>query len=214
MPVKGSKQGLTPLQHFVERWKHGCGSDLCRAARKVVLGKGSVPCDVLFVGEAPGESENVIGQPFVGPAGRLLDHIVNEAIAPHRIMRYSVAFCNLVCCIPRDEDGGKLRQPDDDDIRACSERLKHFVRVCDPRLIVCVGAVARDWLDEKRRDHVELHRTSQSLGGSQSSRFIPRVDIVHPASVLRANIAQQGLMVQRAVVTIASAVEKYVDGKA
>jgi uracil-DNA glycosylase len=202
MPVKGSKQGLTPLQHFVERWKHGCGSDLCRAARKVVLGKGSVPCDVLFVGEAPGESENVIGQPFVGPAGRLLDHIVNEAIAPQGILKHSVAFCNLVCCIPRDPEGGKLRQPDDEDIRACADRLKHFVRICDPRLIVCVGAVARDWLDEKRRDHVDLHR------------FVPRVDITHPAAVLRANIAQQGLMVQRAVVAIASAVEKYVESKA
>jgi uracil-DNA glycosylase len=202
MPVKGSKQGLTPLQHFVERWKHGCGSDLCKAARKVVLGKGSVPCEILLIGEAPGESENVIGQPFVGPAGRLLDHIVYEAIAHEGTLGHSVAFCNLVCCIPHDGEGGKLRQPDDEDIRACSGRLKHFVHICDPRLIVCVGAVARDWLDEKRRDHVGLHR------------FIPRVDITHPAAIMRANVAQQGLMVQRAVVAIASAVEKYVENKA
>jgi uracil-DNA glycosylase len=195
MPTPGAKQGKTPLQQFCERWGKGCGSHLCAAARKVVLARGTVPCEVLFVGEAPGESENVIGQPFVGPAGRLLDHIVEKALAPQGIFKRSCAFTNLVCCIPKDEDGQKLRQPDDEDIWACAERLQHFVGLCDPKLIVCVGAVARDWLDEKRRDHVKLHR------------HIPRIEITHPAAVLRANVAQRDLMVQRSIVVLSNAVE-------
>ena len=61
-----------------------------------------------MTGEAPGESENVLGKPFCGPAGKLLDRIVESAIEMvGRLMDKSFTFgyCNLVCCIPREENG-------------------------------------------------------------------------------------------------------------
>ena len=57
----------TKWQLHVDRWRHGCGNALCDRAQKVCLARGSLPCDVLFTAEAPGESENVVGRPMVGP---------------------------------------------------------------------------------------------------------------------------------------------------
>jgi uracil-DNA glycosylase len=126
---------------FLQGWGRGCGSNLCPLARKVVLARGTLPCDVLFIGEGPGVSEDVTGRPFVGPAGSLLDHIVNTALAPEG---------------------------------------------------------TPTWLDEKRRYHVRTHRP------------VPMVDIPHPAAILRANVAQQSLLVQRCIVTIANAADAHV----
>ena len=104
---------LSIFQKHCERWKNGCGSRLCFGVKNVCLARGKVPCDVLFVGEAPGESEDTIGKPFVGPAGKLLDYIIGRALQGTELR---AAFTNLVCCIPRDDDGGKSIEPDDDSV--------------------------------------------------------------------------------------------------
>jgi DNA polymerase len=181
----------------------------------VVLVRGTVPCDVLFVGEAPGETENVLGKPFCGPAGKLLDAILARAV-PDGV---TFALTNLVACIPRAPGGGaKASQPEDASIKACGERLRELIRLAKPRLLVAVGALARDWLDVKVRDCVLKVRETgrpagtkrQMLDVAEPAILIPTVDIVHPAAVLRANTAGQGLMVQRCVVTVANAVEEHV----
>lgn len=195
---------LTPFQKHVNRWSSCTACPLWEGRQQVVLARGTLPCDVLFIGEAPGESEDVLGQPFVGPAGQLLDQIIQRAFAATQVPgtegadynSLTWAFTNLVCCIPRDEDGGKATEPDDEYIKACSVRLIEFVEIAEPRLIVCVGALARDWLTPGYRYSIKLHRD------------VPRIDIIHPAAVLRANIAHRGLMVQRAVVQISNAVEE------
>lgn len=183
---------MTRYQLHVQNWKdcHRCVLDEGRG--RVVLARGSVPCDVLFVGEAPGESEDVIGRPFVGPAGRLLDQIIERALPAGT----RFAMTNLVGCIPRDEDGGKVSEPDDDCVKACAPRLVDLVDMCKPRIVVRVGKVATYWLDPTLKNSVKLGREVQF------------VDIVHPAAILRANVAQQGLMVQRCVVTLQTAIEE------
>lgn len=212
------KVNLTPYQRHCHRWRDGCGSSICEGASKVVLGKGRLPCDVLFVGEAPGESEDVVGQPFVGPAGHLLDRIVREAFGGkgwcptclrgnHRVQirptpagmmcdnghegvpsEFRLAYTNLVGCIPRDGDGRKAGEPDYDEILRCSDRLQEFVKIADPRLVVHVGALSK-----------------KHGPGPRKGRTI---DIVHPAAILRANVAQQGLMIQRSIVHLSNAVEE------
>lgn len=187
---------MTPYQRFCEKWQGGCGSGLCEKARRVYA-RGRIPCDVLFVGEAPGESENVLGVPFAGPAGFLLDRIVAQSIGE---VHYpiTVGFANLVCCIPRESDGNKAAEPDDKEIKACGPRLVEFINLCKPRLIVCVGAMARDWLDPKVRPRVDIPKE------------IPQVDITHPAAILRANTASQGMLVRRCILTVRNAVDQYV----
>ena len=173
---------MTPYQKHRQRWKDCTRCPLCERRNCVVLARGRIPCQVLLVGEAPGESEDVIGQPFVGPAGHLLDRIVAEAV-PEGI---TTCFTNVVACIPRGVDGGKAGEPPEDALRACAPRLLEIIAVCRPRLIVRVGKLADQWVP--------------------ATDGMEQVSIVHPAFILRADVSQQGLLVQRCVVTIEDAV--------
>lgn len=183
------------MQHY-QLW-HACTKcGLCEGRQKVVLARGRVPADILFIGEAPGQSEDVLGRPFVGPAGKLLDQIVASALdgpSPEWQKR-GVAFTNLVACIPLGEDGDKVKEPEPADIMACQSRLEQFVQVCKPKLAVLVGALASKWVNKQR--------ASYGLGDTRL------VDIIHPAAILRANIVQRGLMVQRCIVALANAAEE------
>lgn len=195
----GSPKSLYDLH--LERWGQGCDSDACELASKVCLGKGQLPCDVLFVGEAPGPSENVIGNVFVGPAGLLLDQIIRNAIGHLKKKNGSdvrKAFTNLVNCIPLDEDGSKFTEPPDEQIISCQPRLKEFVDMADPKLIICVGKLANDWLNTGYKHGLKL------------AKKVPMVQISHPARILRSNVADRGLMTQRCVIAIRNSVEEHV----
>src|ERR1700677_3497947 len=99
-PIPGKKPlaVLTPWQAHKQRWQD-CDKCLLRKHRqRVVLARGSIPAQVLLIGEAPGNAEDSLGQPFKGVAGQLLDRIVEEAVPKDVKMCYS----NLVCCIPLD----------------------------------------------------------------------------------------------------------------
>lgn len=203
---------LTAYQCHLAKWKNGCGSGLCTGATKVVLCRGSLPCDVLFIGEAPGVSEDALGRPFVGPAGKLLDRIIDRAAdgietqdrgpramelrGPIRPLRF--AFTNLVGCLPRDPDGRKASEPLPEEIGECAPRLEEFVaEVAKPRFIVCVGDHANHWIiGTKGKRHLLLGYTGRL------------VHVVHPAAILRANQAQQGLMRQRVEVVLRNALEE------
>lgn len=196
----------------VERWRSCTACPLCETRQQVVLARGKLPCDVLFIGEAPGESEDVLGAPFVGPAGQLLDRIIGRAIEEYppqseRFHQYDakplngrrnlrVAFTNLICCIPRDGDGGKAGQPEHADVLACQPRLEEFVwEVAKPRLIVAVGKEAEDYLDQKYKHSLKLPAGVRQLA------------ITHPAAILRMSDAQRGLAAQRCEVALRDAVE-------
>jgi uracil-DNA glycosylase len=89
---------MTPLQLFRQKWSGGCGSCHCDKATNVVICKGTVPADVLFVGEAPGASEDILGLPFAGPAGKVLDSIITEAMSKvnvdHDLLQPSECDCD------------------------------------------------------------------------------------------------------------------------
>lgn len=231
---------LTPWAQFVNRWKGCTTCELHATRQKVVLARGEVPCDVLLIGEAPGMAEDTIGIPFVGPAGQLLDKIIDQAISHLRLcpvclvsaeetlenkssysMQYpdedgqntcpnghkgvegrpvKLCWTNLVCCIPLEEDGSKNSDPPDEAVQACSVRLLEFLDIAHPKLIICVGTIPRDWFDVKYKHAIKIPQD------------IPVVSITHPAAILRANIAQKGLMFQRNVVALKNAVEGYLGG--
>lgn len=182
----------TPYQAHAARWAGGCGSDCCGAANKVFC-RGTLPCDILFVGEAPGASEDVLGRPFVGPAGKLLDYCVMRAVPE----KYRTAYTNVVACIPRDAEGTKATAPDWGQIEACRPRLEEFIALAAPALIFAVGKVAAECLEPCYRHSTKLPARP---GTGEPA---PVVVLQHPAAILRANQAQQGLLLQRMVVTIA-----------
>jgi DNA polymerase len=154
-----------------------------------------IPADIVFIGEAPGISEDVLGRPFVGPAGKLLDSIISRSVPSH----LSCAFTNLVACIPLGEDKKKTAEPAHEDIKACQPRLIEFVRLCKPRLLVLVGQLAKGYIPGQS--------LFNPVNWLREGNFLEFVDIDHPAYILRMNAAQQGLATQRAQVRIACAIE-------
>ena len=169
---------MTPYQRHCKRWKECKRCLLCRERKRVVLARGKIPADVLFVGEAPGASEDVLGKPFIGPAGKLLDRIIEHGIDGQA----DYALTNLVACIPK-EQGNKMGEPPEAAIEACRPRLKAFIRLCEPKVVVAVGKLAKTHLGD-----------------------LADVSIVHPAAILRMDPAQKGLAIHRCVVTIADAI--------
>jgi len=178
----------TRYQKHCQRWRDCAKCSLYTQRKQVVLAGGIVPAPILFIGEAPGESENVIGRPFVGPAGKLLHQIIDEVVDG----QYNYAFTNLIACIPKDEQGNKVTEPSEESIKACAIRLQEFVSLCQPKLIVRVGKLAEKWVKEV-------------IGHERSEEYYYR-DIIHPAAILRSDISQQGLAIQRATVALEDAV--------
>lgn len=190
---------MSPLQQFISRWQSCTKCTLQHNRQHVVMVRGTVPCTVLFVGEAPGHSEDSCGIPFAhaAPAGRILNHIIDESISTE----ITHAITNIVCCLPVGENS-QITQPNDQEIMACGQRLREFVTICSPSLIVCVGKLATEWIDPHRRGCVLPSYTGQI------------VNITHPAAVLRMNQSMQGLQVQKAIVTIRSAVRRLMEPSA
>lgn len=173
---------LSPWQCFKTKWQNCSQCKLCEVRRNIVLAKGKIPCDVLFIGEAPGQSEDVCSIPFVGPAGHLLDQQIAEALRNVGNPELRLAFTNLVCCIPK-EGGTKTGEPDKECIKACQPRLIEFVCLCNPRLIIKVGDLAVKWMEDLFEQ-------------------IEQASITHPAAILRAEIVRKPLMEQKVIVTL------------
>lgn len=201
---------LTPIERWqthVAKWRNCRECALCDQRYKIVLGRGSVPAQVVFLGEAPGDSENAVGQPFVGPAGNLLTDIVQRSVGAFNSVspvQLSVAYTNLVGCYPREAKEAGTHRPNDDEIEACQGRLREFLAIARPQLIVAVGALAEDNLP------LVLEKIIYSGGRVENHATVERVvSIVHPSYILkRLPIAQQGMAVQKAIVTISTALEE------
>lgn len=161
-----------------------------RKSTKVVLARGRLPCEVLFVGEAPGASENFLGRPFVGPAGKLLDHIIEKSKKISEV-DYTYAMTNIIACIPKDEENKKLIEPPNFAIKACMKRLREIIDIANPPVIIAVGKIAT---------------TQMPLHATEGMRF---ARIIHPAAILRMDISQKGLALQRAIVTLSNVIIEY-----
>jgi uracil-DNA glycosylase family 4 len=107
--------------------------DLHRKRNNMVFGKGSLTASIMFIGEGPGEQEDLQGTPFVGKAGQLLDRIIEAAQLPPE----HIYICNVVKCRP---PGNRL--PNKIEIEACKPFLREQVRFIKPRIIVCLGALS------------------------------------------------------------------------
>jgi uracil-DNA glycosylase len=185
------------LDH-VTRWRDCTKCSLCEQRSNIVLARGVLPCDVLFVGEAPGASEDALGLPFVGPAGLLLDNPTDEnhpgivQAAKMREVGLRLAFTNLVCCFPREAKDRGENEPEHEEIMACRPRLEEFIKIANPRLVIRVGRLAWDYVE---------HNAYGKIGNARV------VDIVHPAAVFRMPLARKQMAIQRAIVQIRHAVE-------
>jgi len=112
---------------------------LANAGTNIVISRGNPKAKILLVGEAPGPQENIKGKPFVGPAGQLLDKILQSAeFDPEN----DVYITNSVFRMPPGDDGKSFRKPNDKEIEFYRPFVFEIIRLIDPLVILLTGNVA------------------------------------------------------------------------
>ncbi|HEY3517121.1 MAG TPA: UdgX family uracil-DNA binding protein [Gammaproteobacteria bacterium] len=154
----------------------GCG--LFRRATQTVFGEGASRARIMLVGETPGDREDVVGRPFVGPAGQLLDRALDAA----KIERSAVYVTNVVKHF-KWEPRGKRRvhkRPLPSEIGACMPWLRMEIDLVRPEIIVCLGATAAQALFGSR------FSVTRERGRFLASSYAPFVlATLHPSALLR-----------------------------
>ncbi|MBQ6839191.1 MAG: uracil-DNA glycosylase [Oscillospiraceae bacterium] len=143
---------------------------LCHTRTNVVFGVGNRNADVMFVGEGPGEQEDLRGEPFVGAAGKLLDDMLSII----DLDRENCYIANIVKCRPPNN-----RDPEDDEQEACIDFLRNQVALIKPKIIVCLGRVAA-----KKLIYPDF-RITREHGSWINRNGIWMTAFYHPSALLR-----------------------------
>jgi len=146
-----------------------CG--LCETRKNVVFGVGNHNADIMFIGEGPGEQEDLQGQPFVGPAGKLLDDMLSIIDLDRKKNCY---IANIVKCRPPQN-----RDPLETEQDACIDFLKEQILLIQPKIIVCLGRISAMRLIRPDYRITREHGQWVQLDG------ISITAIYHPSALLR-----------------------------
>jgi DNA polymerase len=167
------------LQRVRKRARRCEACPLYARATQTVFGEGPAPAPVMLIGEQPGDSEDLAGHPFVGPAGKLLDQVL-EGVGIDREQLYLTNTVKHFSWAPR----GKRRlhkKPLEREIAACRPWLDQELALVQPQLVVCLGATAAKALlggkfrvTEQRGHVLDLGRSYRALA------------TLHPSAILRA----------------------------
>ena len=193
------------LKVHVAKWSKCQACRLHKTRNKVVLYRGQVPSDIVFVGEAPGANEDSEGLPFVGKSGQILDLVISELRTKHGIAmggqklihtifdgkvggihfdsdfpELRVAITNTLACRPPDN-----RKPLEDETTACSPRLQDFLYLSRPYVIVGVGRTAQEVLETQWFPNFPKKSTKNMLLLEGPNGMVVYARIYHPAYILR-----------------------------
>ncbi len=145
---------------------------LCQGRNNIVFGDGNPDARLMFVGEAPGRAEDAQGLPFVGPAGRLLERLLEDI----GLKRGDVYIANVIKCRPPGN-----RDPVPEETEACSPFLQEQIEIIRPRILCALGRVAAGLMMGKSVQITRIH--GQRFEGA--GYFL--VPVLHPAAALRAS---------------------------
>ena len=142
---------------------------LSETRHTLVKGRGSIPAEILFLGEAPGISEDMLGQAFIGEAGKFLDSMIKEA----GIDLMECYFTNTVLCRPCDSKAGKNREPKNEEILACMGNVILITRQVMPQYVVLVGDYAQKYYGKMFKDAIKITHPSALLknGGKRTQGY-------------------------------------------
>jgi DNA polymerase len=150
--------------------------------KNIVFGRGSLNSKIIFLGEAPGEKEDLMGEPFVGRAGMLLTQILNEL----GINEDKIYITNVVKCRPP-----KNRKPEVYEINSCSPYLINQIKIISPKIIIALGMTALESLlslnsqNTKNEYNLKKLKISNLRGNFIDFLNIKILPTFHPAYVLR-----------------------------
>lgn len=149
----------------------GCKQcNLCETRTQTVFGTGQESAEWMVIGEAPGQSEDQQGEPFVGKAGQLL----TEMLRAMGLLREAVFITNILKCRPPNN-----RDPSAEEVAACNDFLQRQIAWVKPKIILAVGRIAAQNLLKTDQSLSQLRGTVHHLGDT------PLIVIYHPAYLLR-----------------------------
>ncbi|MFZ0134149.1 MAG: uracil-DNA glycosylase [Desulfobacterales bacterium] len=166
-PASGASESLESIRRDLGECRR---CKLASGRKNIVYGAGSGQARLVFVGEGPGHDEDVQGHPFVGAAGRLLTKII-QAIG---LDRESVYICNIIKCRPPGN-----RNPQPDEIDACSPFLKRQIAAIAPEFICALGSFAAQTLLQV---NTPISRLRGRFYDCMGAKLVPTY---HPAYLLR-----------------------------
>ena len=160
-------------EHHENKWRGCTKCPLHSGTSKKVLVKGVLPCDVLFIGEAPDILESVIGIPFSNPAGKVMHTLIDDTGE-----KFSYAFTNVIAC-PSTGAEGESRPPTSFEAEKCSPRLYEVLMMSRPKGVVLLGRSAQSFavpsLEKYKYSYKHLNLSHPShimrLGGKGSSFY-------------------------------------------
>lgn len=171
--VGETAEGVADMDRW-EQLKSACydctACGLCQTRRNVVFGVGKQTADIMFIGEGPGEQEDLKGEPFVGPAGKLLD----DMMCIIDLNRKNSYIANIVKCRPPQN-----RDPRPEEEDACIGYLRKQIELVQPKVIVCLGRIAAKRLIDPDYRITREHGTWICRDG------IWITAIYHPSALLR-----------------------------
>ena len=158
-----------------EELKNACANcqkcELCQTRTNVVVGVGTPDAEVMFIGEGPGENEDLQGEPFVGRAGKLLDKML---IAVDLDRNKNIYIANIVKCRPP-----KNRDPKPEEQEMCIDWLRKQVKLIRPKIIVCLGRIAAARIIKPDIKITKEHGQFIEKNG------VLMMAMLHPAAILR-----------------------------
>lgn len=144
---------------------------LCETRTNVVFGVGNPNAEVMFIGEGPGENEDLQGEPFVGRGGKLLDKMLYSVDLSRE---ENIYIANIVKCRPP-----KNRDPKPEEQVACTDWLRNQYKLINPKIIVCLGRIASAKIIKPNIKITKEHGLFFKKGD------VLMMPMLHPAAVLR-----------------------------
>ncbi|MCB9669323.1 MAG: uracil-DNA glycosylase [Alphaproteobacteria bacterium] len=151
--------------------------DLCKARKNIVFGVGDPSADLVVIGEGPGEQEDLQGEPFVGPAGQMLDKMLENVLG---LRRDQVYILNVVKCRPP-----RNRNPLPEEVDACMPFLRAQLRALRPKLGLVLGSVAYKALLQTTQGITRSRGRWHVWRDPHSDLVLPVLPTFHPAYLLR-----------------------------
>jgi DNA polymerase len=180
--LQSNLKQFSSLDEVLNALKGMTDDPLANAGTNVVISRGNPGAKLLIIGEAPGMQENIQGKPFVGPAGQLLDKILEAAnFDPEK----DVYITNSVFRMPPGEDGKAFRKPTDQEIEYYRPFVFEIIRLIDPGVILLTGNVACQSV-LKRTGITSLRGQWTKVDG----RWV--MPIFHPSYLLRNPLREPG----------------------
>jgi uracil-DNA glycosylase len=149
----------------------------------VVKGRGDMPADILFIGDAPSANEDLVGRAFIGPVKTLLGEMMTQA----DLDKMTTYFTNVIFCHPTDKKGGENRLPSTEEVMLCRENVEEIIKKVNPIHVILVGDVAKKYFRKRFPRAITITHPTALLrsGGINAPMFLDNVHKLAQISIQR-----------------------------